>query len=54
VLAVIPAMLTAADRRRLKRRRILLALSASAATIALAVAAAVATWRPELIANLVR
>lgn len=51
VLAVIPAMLAAADRRRIKRRRVLLAVSASVATILAAVVLAV--WRPEFLGNLV-
>jgi polysaccharide chain length determinant protein (PEP-CTERM system associated) len=52
VLAVIPAMITTADRRRMKRRRVLLTLSASAAVV-LAVVAVVA-WRLELLQAWVR
>jgi uncharacterized protein involved in exopolysaccharide biosynthesis len=47
VLAVIPAMLTRTDRRRIRRRRVIVALSASLATIL--VAAAIFAWRPGLL-----
>jgi polysaccharide chain length determinant protein (PEP-CTERM system associated) len=52
VLAVIPAMITTADRRRIKRRRLVLGLSA-AAVVLLAVVAVVA-WRMQLLQALVR
>jgi polysaccharide chain length determinant protein (PEP-CTERM system associated) len=51
VLAVIPAMLSTADRRRRRRKRLVLALSASAATVA---AAAVVAWRLQLLQAWVR
>jgi uncharacterized protein involved in exopolysaccharide biosynthesis len=52
VLAVIPAMITTADRRRMKRRRLLLTLSASAAVVVAVVA--VVAWRLELLQQWVR
>jgi uncharacterized protein involved in exopolysaccharide biosynthesis len=52
VIAVIPSMVTAADRLRQKRRRLVLAAAASALTLT-AVAAAVA-WRFELIQRWIR
>jgi polysaccharide chain length determinant protein (PEP-CTERM system associated) len=52
VIAVIPAMLTTVDRRRITRRRLALAVGASVATILVAVA--VAVWRPELLPTWVR
>jgi polysaccharide chain length determinant protein (PEP-CTERM system associated) len=51
VLAVIPAMLSTADRRRRRRKRLVLALSASAATVA---AAGVVAWRLQLLQAWVR
>jgi succinoglycan biosynthesis transport protein ExoP len=47
VLAVIPAMITAAERRKLKKRRLLLASSASVA--GLVFVAVVAAWRLRLL-----
>jgi hypothetical protein len=48
VLAVIPTMVTSVERARLKRRRVLLASSASAFGL-VAVAVAVAAWRLRLL-----
>jgi polysaccharide chain length determinant protein (PEP-CTERM system associated) len=52
VLAVIPAMLTQADRRRAKRRRLI--LSASATCVVLIAAAAVVAWRMDLLTDWIR
>jgi succinoglycan biosynthesis transport protein ExoP len=52
VLAVIPTMITTADRRRQKRRRVLVAVTVSVAVV-LSVAA-VAAWRPNLLQAWVR
>lgn len=48
VLAVIPSMVTTAERARLKRRRLVLASSASALCV-IVVAAAIAAWRLRLL-----
>ncbi|HUE86399.1 MAG TPA: Wzz/FepE/Etk N-terminal domain-containing protein [Vicinamibacterales bacterium] len=52
VLAVIPVMRTEMEYRRAKRKRVLLAVSASVATILLAVA--VAVWQPDLLQTWMR
>jgi polysaccharide chain length determinant protein (PEP-CTERM system associated) len=52
VLAVIPAMLTQADRKRAKRRRLI--LSASATCVVLIAAAAVVAWRMDLLSDWIR
>ena len=52
MLAVIPAMLTADERRKQKRRR-LITVTASVATVVLVVGAVVA-WRLEYLLNWVR
>jgi polysaccharide chain length determinant protein (PEP-CTERM system associated) len=52
VLAVIPAMLTQADRQRARRRRLI--FSASAACVVLIAAAAVVAWRMDLLTDWIR
>ena len=52
VLAVIPAMIAAVDRRRAKRRRVLVTVSAS--LVLVFAAAAVAAWRFDFLRDLVR
>jgi polysaccharide chain length determinant protein (PEP-CTERM system associated) len=52
VLAVIPAMLTQADRKRAKRRRLI--LSASATAVVFIAAAAVVAWRMNLLSDWMR
>jgi uncharacterized protein involved in exopolysaccharide biosynthesis len=49
VLAVIPAMLTQADRRRARRRRLI--LSASAACVLLLAVVVVVAWRMDLLSD---